>query len=236
VALGVALLSPIDTFDGELFALHMAQHLLLLLVVPPLLWLGAPLLPILWALPATERRGAGRLLGPRGHLHRVFHVLTNPALAATLFVGGMLLWHVPRLYDAAQARTMAHDLEHLTFLGTGLLYWWPVIHPTGGVRRLQLAPGLLYFLAPMLSGNVLGALLTLANVPVYQTYQAMPRTWGISVLQDQQLGGLLMWIPGGMFWAIPLVVTLALLLRDDETQQPDEDQSRRGYAIDRTVP
>ncbi len=81
---------------------------------------------------------------------------------------------------------------------------------------MQHEAGVLYFLGPMLSGNVLGAMLTLAKVPVYQTYQAAPRTLDISVLQDQQLGGLLMWIPGGMLWAIPLVVTLALFLRDEE--------------------
>ena len=100
-ALGVALLSPLNAYAGLLFSAHMAQHLLLLLIVPPLIWLGAPLVPLLWGLPEQERRGAARLLGPRGPLHAVGDVLTDARAATALYLGVTALWHVPALHQGA---------------------------------------------------------------------------------------------------------------------------------------
>jgi cytochrome c oxidase assembly factor CtaG len=219
--LGVALLSPLDAYGARLFFVHMIQHLLMLLVIPPLIWLGAPLLPTLWGLPARERLGAARLMGPRGRLHWLFHRLTDPRVALGLYVVVVAVWHVPPLYDAAQGRTFAHDLEHASFFGAGLLYWWPIIHPTGGRRRLGLGAAVFYLLPPFLVGNLLGALLTFAGRPLYQTYVQAPRVLPLSALQDQQLGGLIMWVPGGLAWLVPLFAVLALFLRaEDRRPQP----------------
>jgi len=215
-ALAVALLTPLDAYSSLLFTAHMVQHLLLLLIAPPLLWLGAPLVPILWAVPAQERRGAGRLFGPRSPLRLIFQVLSDARVAAVLFLGMTALWHVPALYDAAQGRTWIHDVEHLAFFGAGLLFWWPLIHPTGGTRRLGLGHGIFYLIAPMLEANAIGALLTFAGRPLYQTYVNAPRVTRLSALEDQQLGGLLMWIPGGMFWLVPLFIVLAIFLRRED--------------------
>jgi cytochrome c oxidase assembly factor CtaG len=170
----------------------MIQHLLLLLIAPPLLWLGAPLLPTLWALPVDWRRVVGRQLAPVRPLHRLGHLLTQPIVAVVLYVGTVAVWHVPAFYDAAQGRTATHDLEHLMFLGTALFYWWPMIHPTKGRRRLSYALALPYLLPPFLEGMLIGVLLTFTDRPLYQTYQEMERTWGLSVVGDQQLGGLVM--------------------------------------------
>ena len=219
--LGVALLSPLDAYGSRLFFVHMIQHLLMLLVIPPLIWLGAPLLPTLWGLPARERLGVARLMAPRGRLHWLFHRLTDSRVALGLYVGLVAIWHLPPLYDAAQGRTLVHDLEHAAFLGTGLLYWWPIVHPTGGRRRLGLGTAIFYLLPPFLVGNLLGALLTFAGRPIYQTYALAPRVLPLSALQDQQLGGLIMWVPGGLAWLVPLFVVLALFLRgEDRRPQP----------------
>jgi len=216
-ALVVALLSPVATLDGVLFSAHMLQHLLLIQLAAPLLLLGAPVLPLLWGLPGQERRGAARLFfSPRSVLNRVGHVLTEPALAATLFLVSVTVWHVPALYDAAQGRTATHVLEHLLFLGTALLYWWPVVHPSGGRRRLGLGSSIFYLLPPLVGSNLLGALLTFARTPLYRTYVEAPRVTSLSALDDQQLGGLLMWVVGGMAWGIAVFIALGVFLRREQ--------------------
>ncbi|MHB0870729.1 MAG: cytochrome c oxidase assembly protein [Chloroflexota bacterium] len=212
----LALLSPIGSFSELFFFMHMIQHLLLVEVAAPLLLLGAPLLPMLWALPRDLRVRLGGLLGPSNPLEGVFTLLTHPMMAVTLYIGALSAWHLPNFYDAAQGRTAIHDLEHLIFLGTALLYWWPIIHPAGGRRRLGYAAAVPYLLPPLLAGSLIGALLTFAQYPLYATYQRVPRLWGISVLQDQQLAGLVMWVPGGLVYIFPIFVLIALLLRQEE--------------------
>lgn len=218
-ALAVALLSPIGTFDEQLFALHMTQHLLLVLVAAPLLLLGAPIVPLLWGLPRPARRAVGGLLVPGRPVQRVLHALTGPWIAAATFLVTLTAWHLPPLYDAAQGRTLVHDVEHGLFLGTALMFWWPVMHPLGGPRRLGYGVGILYMVPPLLQSNVLGALISLSGRPLYVTYQHAPRISPLSVIEDQQLGGLIMWVPGGLFWAIPFFTMLALFLRHEENEE-----------------
>lgn len=215
-AMAAALLSPVAVYSERLFFMHMIQHLLLLLIAPPLLLMGAPLVPSLWGLPASLRRVAGRRLGPRGALARIGHVLTLPAVAVALYVGTIAVWHIPAFYDAAQGRTITHDIEHAAFFGTALLYWWPIIHPSGGRRRLSVGRAIPYLLPPFLEGMLIGALITFADRPIYRTYAEMEPTWGMSALDDQELGGLIMWVPGGMLFLIPLLGLLTVLLRDEE--------------------
>jgi cytochrome c oxidase assembly factor CtaG len=215
-ALTLALASPIDSYSNWLFFVHMIQHLLLLLIAPPLLWLGAPMLPMLWALPRDARKVVGRLIGPGGWLARVGGFLTQSMTAAGAFALTMALWHLPQFYDKAQGRTLIHDLEHLMFFVTSLLYWWPVIHPGGGRRRLSYGAALPYLLPPFVEGMVIGALITFSGRPIYQTYVGLTPTWGLSTLDDQQIGGLIMWIPGGMLFLIPLIGLLSMVFRQEE--------------------
>jgi putative membrane protein len=215
-AMAVALLSPVAVYSERLFFMHMIQHLLLLLIAPPLLLLGKPLVPMLWGLPSSWRRRAGQMLGPSHVLARLGDTLTMPLVAASAFVITIAVWHIPVFYDAAQGRTLTHDLEHLMFFGTALLYWWPVIHPAGGRRRLSYGLAVPYLLPPFLESLVIGVLLTFADRPLYRTYAEMEMPWGFSVVSDQQLGGLIMWIPGGMLFLIPLIGLLTAVLRNEE--------------------
>jgi len=208
VAVALALLSPIAVYSERLFFMHMIQHLLLLLVAPPLLLLGRPLVPSLWGLPAPCRVALGQLLVPDRPLARLGHLITTPLVAAAAFVITIAVWHIPLFYDAAQGRSVTHDLEHLMFFGTALLYWWPVIHPAGGQRRLSYARALPYLLPPF------------AERPLYRTYAEMIMPWGFTVVTDQQLGGLIMWIPGGMLFLIPLIGLLMALLQHDDSRAP----------------
>ena len=225
-AIAVALLSPIAAYSEELFSMHMVQHLLLLLIAPPLLLLGAPLLPVLWALPRTTRRVVARRMAPGHPLHGIGHALTTPGVAVALYVMTVAIWHVPAMYDAAQGRTITHDLEHLMFFGTAMLYWWPIIHPSQGRRRLSYGLALPYLLPPFAEGMLIGALLTFSSVPLYATYQGLDTSpiWGLSSIDDQQLGGLIMWVPGGLFFLIPIIGMLVKLLN----QEPDQPYHRTG--------
>ncbi len=215
--LAFALLSPVATYSELFFFLHMTEHMLIIIVAAPLLLLGAPLLPTLWALPRGFRREVG-LLFSRGHpVHRLCHQLTRPLPAILIYlvvVGG---WHIPRFYDAAEGVTLTHDLEHLSFLIASLVYWWPVVHPTGGRRRLSYLASIPYLIPALVEGTIIGIVLTFARVPVYETYQRVPRVWGLSVMADQQLGGLIMWIVGGALYLVPILALFQLFLsRGDE--------------------
>jgi putative membrane protein len=215
-AIGVALCSPIGTYDQQLFSLHMVEHLLLTIVAPPLLLLGRPLLPWLWGLPDQERRGAARWLVPRSALVKVFGLLADPRVALTLFVLSFAAWHVPMLYDAAQGQTSVHYLEHLVFFSTALLFWWPVIQPTGGARTLSRVAAIGYFSIPMFESTLIGALLTFSTRAFYATYIQAPRISSLSAVDDQQLAGLIMWIPGGLVYVAAILWLLAALLREEE--------------------
>lgn len=195
----IALCSPIGVYDGQLFSLHMTEHLLLALVAAPLLLLGKPLVSLVLGLPRQERRGAARLL-------KVF-TLVGPRTAVALYVTAFAVWHLPALYNLAQGQTPIHYLEHATFFATALLFWYPVIHPDGGPRRLPKIAGALYFAPAMVEGTLIGALFTFASRPLYATY---------SSIDDQQLAGLIMWIPGGLVYAAAVLALLMSVLREEE--------------------
>ena len=109
-----------------------------------------------------------------------------------------------------------HEFEHLIFLGTSLLYWWPVVYPLADRRRLGYGSAIVYLSAPMIEGSVIGAALTFASRPLYATYAAAPRVLDVSVLFDQQLGGLIMWIPGSLLYILPIMVLLIRLVQREE--------------------
>jgi len=229
LSLAVALLSPIGVFGGLFFSLHMTQHMLLMVLVAPLLLLGSPVLPMLWALPERPRSWVAPLFAQGSPLTWAFNFATHPLIAMPLYLSAIAIWHIPTFYDAAQGRTVIHDLEHLFFLGTALLFWWPVVNPLGGPRRLSYLAAIPYFLPPMLVGNLVGALLTFADRPLYATYLNVPRLWGISVVQDQQLAGLIMWVPGGMVYIIPIFIMVTMLLREgrEELETPAGAEQQR---------
>jgi putative membrane protein len=234
LAVAVALLSPIATFDSLFMFMHMIQHLLLVMIAAPLIWLGAPLLPMLWAFDRKTRRGLGSLMHPTSRVHAVFHFLTRPSVALPILVLTIIAWHYPPFYDAAQGRTLIHDLEHATFFAAALLFYWPLIQPTGGKRRLSYGAGILYLFPAKITGFVIGASLSMAQTPWYQTYIDAPRVWGLSALADQQLAGLIMWIFGGLLYIVPLLILVVMMIREDEGDVwiPEEVRAQEAAARD----
>jgi putative membrane protein len=210
----VALISPMDGLSASLFSAHMAQHLLLILVAAPLLVLGNPLLPFLWALPRPWRRSVGGWWRSR-RLRAAWHLLTDPVVAWAVAAAALWVWHIPRLYDAALGSEGVHALEHGVFLGTALLYWWTVAR-SGRRGSLGYGAGLLSVFAMAVQSGALGALMTFASRPWYPAYAARTAAWGLTPLEDQQLGGLIMWVPAGAVYLLAAGLLFAGLLAQTE--------------------
>lgn len=190
----LALISPLDALgDTYLFSAHMVQHMLIAVVAPPLWILGTPG----WMLaPLFERRA----------VVRVARLLTLPAVAFALFNGDLWLWHWPAFYDATLTNDALHTFEHLTFVATGVLFWWVVLSPLRQVPAVGKGTAVLYLFVACQPMVALGALLTFASTPFYTPYVTAPRILGSTPLGDQQLGGLIMWLPS----TIPYLIFLSV--------------------------
>jgi cytochrome c oxidase assembly factor CtaG len=208
VALGLALLSPLDALSGSLASAHMVQHLLLLLVAAPLLALSAPSSAILRGSPLALRRASGRWRRRFGLTHGNLGALRHPAAVWLLSVGVVWFWHAAAPYDATLDNQLLHVLEHASFLVTAVLFWQVVVG-VRGAARVSGGLGVLLVFAMAMQSVFLSVLLTFARTPWYSGYAATTAPWGLDPLTDQRLAGVIMWIPAG---GIYLVVALALLV------------------------
>jgi putative membrane protein len=208
VALGLALLSPLDALSGSLASAHMVQHLLLLLVAAPLLALSAPSSAILRGSPLALRRASGRGRRRLGLTHGNLGVLRHPAAVWLLSVGVVWFWHAAAPYDATLDNQLLHVLEHASFLVTAVLFWQVVVG-VRGAARVSGGLGVLLVFAMAMQSVFLSVLLTFARTPWYSGYAATTAPWGLDPLTDQRLAGVIMWIPAGVIY---LVVALALLV------------------------
>jgi putative membrane protein len=208
VALGLALLSPLDALSNALASAHMVQHLLLLVVAAPLLALSAPSSAILRGSPLALRRASGRWRRRLGLTHGNLGVLRHPAAVWLLAVGVVWFWHAAAPYDATLDNELLHVLEHASFLATAVLFWQVVVG-VRGAARIPGGLGVLLVFAMAMQSVFLSVLLTFARTPWYSGYAATTAPWGLDPLTDQRLAGVIMWIPAG---GIYLVVALALLV------------------------
>ena len=188
----VALCSPVDYIAETLFSVHMVQHELLMVAAAPLLVLGRPLAAWTWALPMPARTAAGDW-SRRPLLRAPWRVITHPLGAFGIHAAALWLWHVPALFEAALENEAMHALQHASFLFSALLFWWAVLQPRD--VRMRDGVAILYLFGTMLHTGALGALLTVSTTPWYAT--ATDAVWGLSGIEDQQIGGLIMWIPAG---------------------------------------
>jgi cytochrome c oxidase assembly factor CtaG len=208
ITLGLALLSPLDALADVLFTGHMVQHLLLIAVAAPLLLLADPFPALVWALPSPLRGRVGRALRRDRWLRQAGAVLTALPVAWTVHVAVVWLWHAPVAYDAAVADRLVHDLEHLAFFGSAALFWWPVIHPAPRLRpRASYASRMAALVLGALQGALLGLLLALSPTLWYASYARTASLWGLTPLEDQAAGGVVMWGVGG---AIDMLAVLVL--------------------------
>jgi putative membrane protein len=214
-ALFVALVSPLHPWGRVLFAAHMTQHEVLMLIAAPLLVLGRPLVPILRALPVAWARTLGTWAKAAWWL-RVWRAITNPLAAWTIHAVALWVWHVPVLFQAVIDNEWVHTLQHLSFFLSALLFWWALIHGRQGA--LGYGAGVLYMFTTALHSGLLGALITFAAGVWYPAYAHTTQTWGFTPLEDQQLGGLIMWIPAGLVYVVAGLALFAGWLRESETR------------------
>jgi cytochrome c oxidase assembly factor CtaG len=223
LTLGLAMLSAIEVLQDLLFSLHMVQHLLIMMVGAPLLLLADPYPFLVWGLPTNARRGMVWLMGRGSRFRRIFRRVATPWVIWVLYVGSTWIWHIPAAYDAALRYEVLHVMEHLTYFLTALLFWW---HITGSSPRLygRLGYGfrLGYALAALVQNELLGIIIAFSGEPLFAYYTTVPRLWGISVMEDQMLGGALMWVPGGMMYALTAVILLARWLQQEEERAARE--------------
>ena len=221
----LALCSPLDAIADQLFSAHMLQHILLMMVVPPLLVWSRPAVAFVWAFTPPWRKRIGRAWSVSG-LDRASKVLMHPFVVFVLFCGAFIFWHLPRPYAWGLENEFVHVLEHLSFLLSALAFWTIILEPSGH-RRLDYAATLLYLVVTVIVSDMPGALMVLAPRPLYPIHAEGAAAWGMSLMQDQQLAGLIMWIPAGAIYIATAMWLFVRLLEESE---------RRALKLHRSVP
>jgi putative membrane protein len=188
----VALGSPLAAFDEELLTIHMVQHLLLMTIAPPLILLGAPMMPLLHGLPQRLVQSSLAPLLRWAPVQRVGHMLGQPVVGWLAGAAALVGWHIPAAFTLGLQSEAWHVVEHGCFLASGFLFWWPVIQPWPSVPTPRWSM-LVYLFLATLPCDILSAFLAFCDRVVYSIYLSTPRHFGISALQDQQCAGALMW-------------------------------------------
>lgn len=213
VALATALVSPLHPWGQILFSAHMTQHEVLMLVAAPLLILGKPGPIILWAM---ERNAAHCVAGLTrwSPVENFWEIVNRPFVAWLIHAIALWIWHVPAWFEAALAHAWVHHLQHASFFLSALLFWHAVFF--GQRRAIGYGAGVLYLFTTALHSGALGALITFASSVWYPHYLATAGEGGMTALEDQQLGGLIMWIPAGVVYIAAALVMFVHWLRRSE--------------------
>jgi len=209
----VALVSPLHPLGEVLFSAHMAQHEVLMVGAAPLLVLGRPVIAFLWALPVGRARAVGSW-GRAAWFQSVWRRLTNPLAAWAIHAAALWVWHAPALFQATLRSDLVHTAQHVSFLGSALLFWWALVHGPRGLMGYGAA--VLYVFTTSVHSGVLGAFITFTGRLLYPAYAGTTAAWGLTPLEDQQLGGLIMWVPAGLVYVVAGLALCAGWMRESE--------------------
>lgn len=219
VSLSLALLSPLHWLGERLFTFHMIEHEIMMAISAPLLVAARPLAVVMWGLPARLRRRAVAVT-TSAPLRATWAWLTGGTTATVLHAVAIWGWHVPGLFDAAVTDVTLHRLQHLSFFVTAVFFWWSVFWRSGrGVATWHL-------FATMMHTAVLGALMALAPRVLYTVQTRAAALWGMTPLEDQQLAGIVMWIPAGTIYAGAALVMAALWISQSSRNTPGIGHAR----------
>ncbi len=194
----IALQSPLDNLGEHLLSFHQLQHFLLRMLGPLLVLLGAPLTPVLRGLPPWVLQGLVRPTVRHSLARAIYDKLTNPVISVGIFMGVLYLWQFPGGLNLALRNEFVHALMHITMLSSGFIFYWAVIDPKPHRSRVHYGVRVLYLGLIVLPNTILGAVITFSKGIIYTGYEDVYRPFGMSALTDQQLGGLLLWVPGDM--------------------------------------
>jgi putative membrane protein len=220
VALAVALDSPLEALDNRLLITHMLQHLLLLMIAPPLLLLGAPQIPMIRALPPwIAKRTVGVITKSRA-CRRCFCFVTHPASAFLLFSIAMIGWHLPGPFESALHSDYRHAAEHACFIVAGTLFWYPIVRPWPAIERWSRLAFLPYLLIADAENSMLAAFLVFSGRVLYPSYANLPRFNQIPAITDQIVAGGIMWVPGSIVFLVPAIVIVMRALEPRTLAKP----------------
>jgi putative membrane protein len=214
LSLVIALDSPLHEIGEQLFWVHMTQHEILMLVSAPLLVLGRPLLPFLWALPRSWREHVANISRSRP-FKTAWASVSSPMCAWLISAAALWIWHAPWLFNRTLHNDWIHAAQHTSFLVTALIFWWPI---AGQKPAMSYGGALAYVFTTALHTSILGALLTFSPRPWYSSYLTTAPAWNLTALEDQQLGGLIMWIPAGTLLLIVSLVLLVKWMKESQTR------------------
>lgn len=230
----LALMSPLDAVADDLFSAHMLQHMLLLLVIPPLLVYGRPVITWLWAFDVGARGMIARGW-KRSKLEAAFAFLMRPLCVWVLLTAALCYWHLPGPYDAAVRHEWLHDLEHLSFLAFSLAFWTIVIEPYGRRRALGYGATVVFVVSSGFVMALIGAILTFATTPLYAVHLHTTQAYGLTPLEDQQLAGIIMWVPSNLVHVAALSVVFFAWIRADERRARARIAPARIHALSRNA-
>jgi putative membrane protein len=216
----IAMASPVAALDHDLLSIHMVKHLLLMTLASPLIWLGAPIEPLIHGLPQKVGQALVRRFIRSRPMRRLGRFLGHPAVCWLAASGTLIGWHVPVLFMLGMHSAVWHEVEQITFLVSGLLFWWPVIQPRRtGSKRPEWSI-LLYLFLATLPCDVLSGLLVFCGRVVYPMYSFLPSPLGLSALGDQEYAGALMWTWVTVVYLIAGTCFTARLLLPGVLHQP----------------
>lgn len=220
MTLAIALMSPIDPLGGQLFFMHMIQHMITIMVSAPLLCLGEPFPFLLWGLPDTGRKWTGGLFVQGSVVRTGLRALTQPALVWLMFVAVYGGWHDPLLYNLALRYSWVHDIQHLTFFATAMLFWWLVIDAAPYVHRTMIWGRIAMVVGVIPVNMAVGIVIATATEVLYPYYAAVPRIWGFTAVADQSIAGVIMWTSGSEMLVLAIILLMAGAMRGTDKKPP----------------
>lgn len=216
----IAIGSPLEAFDDVSLTVHMVQHLLLAAVAPPLLLLGAPELPLLRGLPRSLARGVVSPFLRLPFTKRFGRLVSNPTICWLVPTLALIGWHIPAVFELALRWDWLHKLEHASFLGTGVMFWWPIVQPWPSRPRWPEWAIPLYLFSATLPCDALSGFLTFCEQVVYPSYISAPRVFGLSALEDQECAAALMWVAVTIIFLVPAVLATLKILSPSKSHLP----------------
>jgi putative membrane protein len=219
----LALGSPLAAFDEKLLTVHMVQHLLLMTIAPPLILVGAPIMPLLHGLPRQFVHGIIGLLFRWPPLQQFGRVITQPAFCWIAAAAALVGWHIPGAFTLGLQSEAWHIVEHACFLGTGFLFWWPVVQPWPSVPVWPRWSMLLYLFLATIPCDILSGFLVFCDRVVYPVYLVGPRQFDVSALEDQQRAAALMWTCVTIIYLIPAMILTTRLLGARSSQEVGQE-------------
>ncbi|MEE8465957.1 MAG: cytochrome c oxidase assembly protein [Dehalococcoidia bacterium] len=212
----IALQSPLDNLGEHLLSFHQLQHFLLRMLAPLLVLLGAPLTPVLRGLPLWVLQGFVRPTVRHPWTRAAYDKLTNPVISVSIFMGVLYLWQFPGGFNLALRNDFVHALMHITMMSSGFIFYWAVIDPKPHRSRVHYGVRVLYLGLIVLPNTILGAVITFSKGIIYTGYEDVYQPFGLSLLTDQQFGGLLLWVPGDMMSILVAGIVMIMWYEKEE--------------------